>query len=78
MKRDKFTDLDRVRLERFRTKLQKRLKTLHMSQRHLSELTGVSQGDISHLIHGKFNPSFLTVLKLADGLDVSIDYFLKD
>jgi len=45
--------------------------TLHkanLTQKELSELTGITQADLSKIENGNANPSLNTLLKLAKGL----------
>ena len=39
-----------------------------MTQKELSERTGIAQGDISKLEHGNANPSLRTLQRLASGM----------
>lgn len=43
-----------------------------MTQRELSELTGIAQGDISKLEKGNANPSLRTLQRLADGMGMRL------
>lgn len=43
-------------------------KTSGMTQKELSERTGIAQGDISKLEKGNANPSIRTLQRLADGM----------
>lgn len=40
----------------------------HLTQKELSEKTGIAQADISKLENGSGNPSIRTLKRLADGL----------
>ena len=40
----------------------------HLTQRELSDMTGIAQGDISKIEHGNANPSIKTLDRLADAL----------
>lgn len=54
-----------------------RLK-LGMSQMELSKDSGVSQAQISHIENGeKKNPGVITMMKLADALDISVEELIK-
>lgn len=44
----------------------------HISQKKLSEITGITQSDISKLENGSANPSLNTLKRLAKGLDCSL------
>ena len=43
-----------------------------MTQKELSEFTGISQGDISKLEKGNANPSLRTLQRLADGMGMRL------
>ena len=43
-----------------------------MTQKELSELTGIAQGDISKLEKGNANPSLRTLIRLAEGLGMHL------
>lgn len=43
-----------------------------MTQKELSERTGIAQGDISRLEKGNANPSLRTLQRLASGLGMSL------
>jgi transcriptional regulator with XRE-family HTH domain len=43
-----------------------------LSQIELAEATGFMQSWISHVEHGRRNPSWSNVVRLADGLGVSV------
>jgi len=45
-------------------------KTTGLTQKQLSERTGISQGDISRLENGNANPSLNTLKRLANGMDM--------
>lgn len=51
----------------------------HITQKELSEKTGIYQADISKLERGMGNPSILTLKRLAEGLnmDLRIDFVVK-
>ncbi len=44
-----------------------------MTQKQLSEITGIYQGDISKIERGLANPSLSTLKRLADGLDMKLE-----
>lgn len=44
-------------------------KTTGLTQKQLSERTGIAQGDISRLENGNANPSLNTLKRLANGMD---------
>ena len=44
-----------------------------MTQKELSEKTGIAQGDISKLEHGNANPSLRTLRRLAEGMGMKLD-----
>lgn len=43
-------------------------KNSGMTQKELSEKTGITQGDISKIEHGKINVSLATLKRLAEGM----------
>ncbi len=47
-------------------------KALNMTQRELSEKTGIAQGDISKLESGNANPSLKTLQRLAEGMGMQL------
>ena len=49
-----------------------RMEELHMSQKQLSERTGIAQADISKLERGNANPSLRTLQRLAAGMGMNI------
>ena len=57
----------------FGYRLNKILKAKGMSQRELSELTGIGQCMISNYANGKHTPSFYVADRIANVLDVSVD-----
>ncbi len=54
-------------------KLSHARKLVGMRQVELSEVTGISQGDISRIERGIANPSLLTLERLADGLGLKLN-----
>ena len=47
-------------------------KTQNITQKQLSELTGIAQCDISKLENGSANPSIKTLQRLANGLGMML------
>ena len=45
-------------------------KLTGLTQKQLSERTGITQGDISRLENGNANPSLNTLKRLANGMDM--------
>ena len=43
-----------------------------LTQKQLSEMTGITQADISHFENGTGNPSLRTLKRLAEGLGMSL------
>ena len=43
-----------------------------LTQKQLSEVTGITQADISRLENGTGNPSLRTLKRLADGLEMTL------
>jgi len=52
-------------------------KNHQMSQQDLADAVGVRRETISHLEQGKYNPSLLLVMKIAEVFDVTIDALFK-
>jgi transcriptional regulator with XRE-family HTH domain len=48
-----------------------------LSQVQVAEATGFIQAWISHVEHGRRNPSFNNVVRLAEGLGVSVSELVK-
>lgn len=44
----------------------------NLSQKQLSELTGINQADISRIENGNANPSIRTLQRLAEGLGMKL------
>lgn len=44
----------------------------HLSQKQLSEITGINQADISRIENGNGNPSIRTLQRLAEGLGMKL------
>lgn len=49
-----------------------------MSLEELAERTGLSIGLLSQIERGKGNPSFVTLSKVADALDIQLGYFFSE
>jgi len=47
-------------------------KKTGLTQKQLSERTGIAQGDISKLEHGNGNPSLKTLKRLASAMDMTL------
>ncbi|MDE5854052.1 MAG: helix-turn-helix domain-containing protein [Ruminococcus sp.] len=62
----------------FGQKVKSRRKELGMTQVELAFKTNLSQGYISMLERDGFNPTALVIMRLAMGLDLSIDRLLPD
>mgnify|MGYP002859535016 FL=1 len=48
-------------------------KASGLTQKQLSEKTGITQGDISRLENGNGNPSLRTLQRLAEGMGMKLD-----
>lgn len=63
------------------SKLDNKIRVLRaetkMSQIELAKLVGVRRETIGSLENGKYNPSLLLVMAIADVFDVSIDELFK-
>lgn len=44
----------------------------HITQKQLSEMTGIAQGDISKIENGNANPSIKTLIRIANALGKEI------
>lgn len=53
-----------------------RLTSLNISNKDLSQNVGVSSGNISDWKSGRSKPNIDTMIKIADYLNISIDYLL--
>ena len=60
------------RFIQFATKLKTLRVSKNMSQNKLSELAGLDNSYIGKIEKGEKSPSFKTILKLADALDISV------
>ena len=49
----------------------------NLTQKELAEKTGIYQADISKIERGLGNPSLATIKRLADGLDIQIDFVVR-
>ena len=47
-------------------------KSMNLTQKELSERTGINQADISKLENGTRNPSLNLLKRLADGMDMKL------
>jgi len=45
-------------------------KKRHLTQKQLSDITGIDQADISKIESGNANPALSTLKRLADGMDM--------
>lgn len=59
----------------FHERLQTILDSRNLKQVSLVDLTGLSSAQINHLVSGRTkDPKFSTVVRIADALDISLDY----
>ena len=58
-------------------KLKKLLKIKEITVYKLGKITGISDSTLRRYMYGS-EPSFKNMCKIADALDVSLDYFRKD
>lgn len=58
----------------FEKRLREVRKSKKTTQKELAEQIGISQKSYSHWENGKTEPSFENLVKLADLLDVSLDW----
>lgn len=59
-------------------RIQKCRRVAGLTQRQLSEMTGISQNHISRLERGIHIPHFDVIVKIAKALDISIDVLVED
>ena len=54
-------------------------KKRHLTQKQLSDITGIDQADISKIESGNANPALSTLKRLADGMDMilKVDFVSK-
>lgn len=71
-KRD-MTEVETVK--EFGERLRRYLQFKHMTQRELSDLTGIPQTRISSYVNGKTSPGIYAVDKIARALDCPVDAF---
>lgn len=60
----------------FTKRLNQTLQKQNITQKQLSELTGITEQSISRYVNGSRTPGTPELIKIADALDVSIDYLL--
>lgn len=65
-------------MENFGEKLKKAMLVRGFTQNELSRQTGIHQGLISYYCADKVEPKPETIKKLANALDVELDYFMKE
>ena len=62
-------------------KLKNRLRVLRaekeISQKHLADEVGLSRQTVNSIERGKFNPSIVTALKIAEFFEVPVDEVFK-
>ena len=63
-------------MEIFSQRLRKAREDKKLSQTELAEKAGFQPSAISHFETGKRSPSFANLKKLADALEVTVDYLL--
>ena len=59
-------------LDLFAWKVRSERKRQHLTQKQLSELTGIAQADISRMENGTANPSIKTLQRLAVALGMQL------
>lgn len=64
------TELELMR--EFGENLKAELDDAWMSQKELSEYTGISEATISYYIHGERMPSLKNVINIANALDIEV------
>ena len=61
-----------IRIESLASSLARAREYAMLTQKQLSEKTGIYQSDISKLERGNANPSILTLKRLADAMDMTL------
>lgn len=69
---------DENNLKNVGSRIQKCRKAAGLTQRQLSDITGISENHISRVERGIHIPNFDIMVKIAKALDVSIDVFVED
>lgn len=69
--------IDKERKKDFGNRIMLRRKHLNYSQSELSELTGISENQISNIEHGRSFPKMSNFIMLCDVLECNADYFLS-
>ncbi|MEG1934335.1 MAG: helix-turn-helix transcriptional regulator, partial [Kiritimatiellia bacterium] len=62
----------------FAANLKRAMEERQMSQAQLSGLTGIGKPSISQYLSGKNVPKMATVERLADALEVTVDFLTND
>lgn len=60
----------------FKDRMNELFKELNLTQVSLSKKTGVSQSSLSEYLLGKKEPTISVVMKIAEALDISLDWLL--
>jgi y4mF family transcriptional regulator len=68
----------REKIKEIGLQLRERRQLLDMTQPELAALTDVSTRTIQQVENGKGNPSFETLIRLADSLGLQIELSLKE
>lgn len=68
------TDLD---FKAIGLKIKERRQTLGITQEHIAELLDVNPSHISNIECGRANPSLTALVKIANILECSVDYFIS-
>lgn len=66
-----------VPVQNFGGRLKQARELRGLSQKQLSETLGVPPSSVAHFEGGRRKPSFESLLRLADALDVTTDYLLS-
>lgn len=57
--------------------IESRLEELGMKQIELARRTGITQQSISDYMTGKVQPSLMTLIRIANALDVTLDWLVR-
>jgi transcriptional regulator with XRE-family HTH domain len=65
-----------INLDKICERLRQRMKHLGVNQSRLAKEAGITPSGLSQILNKERTPSTLVLLKLADALNVSVDYLL--
>lgn len=71
-------DLESIRLKKIGERLQKLRLQKNLTQKELAFMIDVEISQITRIERGIINTSILSLMKIADALEISISEFLKE